>query len=426
MSYTHEDLREAVFRKVHGKPDTDGTYTVMDPLLRDGVREVVETMDLRSTKRSVGLALAGRNDIIYDETTGTYDVPTLVAVGQQALENEYHCPIDVKDYTVIDIRKRTDRSKPYSLVSEEEFDIRKNLEDSIFAIKDREQIRTLMINGVPAINTLDVHDCDTYNGDGTFTAVGDASAIATEVSDYVEGDGAVTFGSSNSQTTAGVVNSTFTAVDLSAYEDQKLFVWVKIPTTVDLTKLTSFTLRWGSDASNYLSKTVTRNNESLAFYYGWNLLKFDWASATQTGTPDLTAIDYVSFFMTKDASMAAVTGWIVDRILVAIDSGVDLVYYSKYGWQDENGAWKENSTVDSDVLNVDSTEFNLIVFKCAQVVSENLDNSEDADKYENRFNTKAELYLGRNPSEAKPITSSYYNVGSLADVPDDTTDDENE
>lgn len=421
MLYTHEDLRKAVFRKVHGKPDTDGTYTIMDELLRDGVSETIDTIDLRSTKRSVQLSLAGRNDIIYDEDTGTFDLPTLVAVGQQALDNEYHCPIDVKDYDVIDIRKRVDRSKPYSLVSEEEFDIRKNVENYIFAIKDREQIRTLMVNGVDDINTLDIHDCDTYNGNGTFSAVGDASAIATEITDYVEGDGAVSFSSSNTQVTAGITNTGFTSVDLSAYEDQKVFVWVKIPTTVDLTKLTSFTLQWGSDASNYLSKTVTRNNESIAFYHGWNLLKFDWASATETGTPDLTAIDYVSFYMTKDVTMGAVTGWIVDRILASIDSGVDLIYYSKYGWQSEDGAWKSRSTVDSDQLNADETEFNLIVYKCAQIVSDNLIQPEDADKYENTFNKKATLYLGRNPSEAKVMTSTYYDTGSSNT--DDTNDD---
>ncbi len=410
---TLADLRYAVRDQIHGDPDAVGASTVIDRIIKRAVRENTSDIDLRSAKRSVALALSGQNDVIYDESDGFYDLPSVQAIGAQAAEFEYLCPTDLKGQAVIDIKARTSRVKEYGLTTQEEFDRRKLFDTSLFAISDNQWLRKLLVSGVPTLNTALLHDCDTYNGNGTFTAVGTATTVATEVTEFVEGDGAVSFTSGTGNTTAGIQNTTMTAVDLTAYDDHDLFVWVKVPATAAISSVSSFTLRWGSSSSNYWSVSVTKTHEQLAFFNGWNLLRFSWADATVTGTPDITAVDFVSFFMNKTSGMASVAGWIVDRIIAAINSNTDVVYYSKYGWQTSAGAYIEDASADTDFLNADTEEFDLHVLRACMFASIKLGSSPDIQLFDGLFNRKKEQYLERYPSEAKLLTTHSYNLSSL-------------
>lgn len=416
---TFADLRQDVLDACHGKPDSDGTTTILDRLIKRAARETVVDVDLRSTKRSAQLSLAHQNDTIYEETDGTYDLPTLQAIGAQADDYQYACPNDLKGTAIVDIQARTNRIREYFLTTPEEFDRRKLHDNSLVAFSDKSWVRKILATGVPDIDAATIHNCDTYNGNGTFTAVGGASSVASEATKFVQGVGAVTFNSDLGTATAGIQNTTMTAVDLSAYEDNDLFVWVYIP---DATLITSFTFRWGSDSSNYWSDTVTQTHDQLAFYAGWNLLRFDWSAATETGSPDSSAVDFVSFFMTKDAAKTAATGWIVDGMMASINSNTDVVYYSKYPWQTSTGSYLENSTADTDLLNADTDEYSLFVNRAAKIVSAKLGSTQDVQFFDAEYANGKRRYILDHPSEAKIQQTTHHRLASLSGSIHDTTD----
>lgn len=409
--FTRATARQDVLDQVHGNPDSDGTNDTSNRLITRAAREVTSDVDLRSNKRSVQLALSGQNDVIYEETDGTFDLPTIQAIGTTAAANEFACPNDLKGTAIIDLKARSNRSKEYRLTTQEEFDRYKLQDLSMIAVSDNSLLRKVLATGVPEITTLMIHDCDTYNGNGTFTAIGTATTIATEASDFVEGTGAVSFVSGTSGTTSGITVNDMDEVDLTSYEDDHdLFVWVYIPSTTDVA---SFTLRWGSSSANYWSVTVTHTHEQLAFYQGWNLLRFPWADATETGTPDASAVDFLSFFMTKQSGTASSAGWIVDRICASINSGHDLVYYSKYPWQTSTGEYLESAAVDADFLNADTDEYDLIVLRASELISIKLGKMEDAKAFASLYQDKRTQYQMRNPSESKWLQTSGFFLGSL-------------
>lgn len=88
----------------------------------------------------------------------------------------------------------------------------------------------------------------------------------------------------------------------------------------------------------------------------------------------------------------------------------NIYYYSRYGWQDQSGNYKENSTVDGDFINCTTDEYNLILLKCTEFAAEEVD--EEANqvrsirgalvfnpRYE-KFNRLKKDYEKNHPSEA--------------------------
>lgn len=411
--YTKSKLRQDVLDNIKGNPDSSGT-TVIDRILNRGVSRTLDDVDTRSTKRKFRLSVSHANDIIYDDSDGTYDLPTSVATAVQSNKYEFHCPTDLKGRKIIDIVKRTDRptTAQYRLVGEEEFDRRKTVDRYLVSISDNSLERRLLVSGIDEITTETVNSVDSVTGNGTWSAVGGASAVANETESFVEGDGAVSFTSDLGSATAGIKNSTMTAVDIEAISDNdgSVYVWVYIP---EASNITSFTLDIGSSSTAYRSMTVTHTTDLVAFYAGWNLLRFDFGDATDTGTPDMGAVDYVSFYVNKDTAKAVATGWIVDAVIAANDSGNDVLYYSKYPWMSTDGVFKLESDDDDDFLVCDSDEYNMFVEKCSELACVRLGNDKDKQMHKAEYAESVTRYFMRYASESQPETDQYHYLGSL-------------
>lgn len=95
-----------------------------------------------------------------------------------------------------------------------------------------------------------------------------------------------------SGTSGTITISGQTAVDLTQYQDRSSVYLTYYPTNV--TNLTSLSIKLGSSASDYylISATTDYLGETLTAN-AWNRIKFSWANASVTGTPDITAIDYI-------------------------------------------------------------------------------------------------------------------------------------
>lgn len=177
-----------------------------------------------------------------------------------------------------------------------------------------------------------------YNEDGTWVGQLDAINVTSDLDEFKTGNGSVKFDidvSSDAGNVAAIENSTFTSVDLSSYEDAGKFrMWAYLP---DVTYISSITLRWGSDSSNYWSLATTKDYVDEALKDGWNLLEFDWSDSAvvETLSPSSAAIDYLQFRIAYSANQPDDTDFRIGSIRIANSYGANDVYSVTYLYQPE-------------------------------------------------------------------------------------------
>jgi len=153
---------------------------------------------------------------------------------------------------------------------------------------------------------------------------------------------------------------------------------------------------------------ITTNNEGIVFQPGWNLLRFDLVNKVIIGNPDCSQCSYVAIFMTKDAAKVSETDYRFDDLRIKKGDKYEIIYYSKYGWQNSTGAYLENSTADTDYVNCDTDEIRLIEYKGAELMERRLKNHNEADRYLNLYERYKEIYRQNNPSEALILQQTYH------------------
>ena len=383
-TYTRTMLKASVNSRIHNKI---GILSDSETTLNNGVREAISFVDFRSMKRKSSLAPNLFNDIYH-----------------------YTCPTDLKGMKIVDLQPQTgERSKfnDWELTTESEFDRRKETEYNLLAFSDRDFTRKLLVSASVNDDGFTVSPLDSLTGGGTWALFGDGTNVTQDSYEYVKGSASINFDiSAAGGTTAGIQSSDIPTFDLTNYASNgSAFVWVYITSTTDIT---NYILRLGSDSSNYYSMTATTTNEGLAFSTGWNLLRFAFSGKSTTGTPDDDACDYAAIYMTKTAGKISETDYRFDHIIVKLGAIYNLIYYSKYPWQSSSGTYKENSTADTDYINVDTEEYQMIVEKCVEHASNEIRESEDALTSSNKFEKLKREYQRSYKGEGLRSESTYY------------------
>lgn len=400
--YTQTQLQSDINGKIKGKI---GILVDAQSTMNQGVREAIADIDFLTMRRRVQLT------------------PNLF----QGLF-EYLCPTDLKGYSIITVQDQIfGRARPWSLVPYEQFMRRQDA--NTIAVSDYDFIRKVFLNtvkrngygpsptGASGLNdgtilpnaSVVIANMDSLtSGGGTWEPFGDVSvgAVYQDQDNFVEGNGSIRFDiNANAGTTAGIQNNALAASDLSTFFNQNgsFFYWAYIASP---TNLTSYTLRLGSDSSNYKYQAVTSQFDSTAFVTGWNLLQFNALNLQTQGSPVLTAITHAALFMTKTTGKVSETGYRFDILQARRGQVNNLYYYSSYGWQSSGGTWKENSTAPSDVLNVGSEEYQIILSKCAELAAGEVDEQRVEDKEEKRYEKLKKIYMQANPSEALIMIST--------------------
>ena len=196
-----------------------------------------------------------------------------------------------------------------------------------FCIPINGGVQTLRVaspNGLSA----SMNTATAYNQNGTWVG---ASAIGTVATDNYEGwnyPSSVSFafnGTSGTLTNDATNYPTFNAVDLTAYQNRSnIYVDIDAPS---VTNLQSYTLKWGSDASNYWQVTATTDYIGAAFTTGWQKIKFEWSNPTQVGTPVVSAIDYLQLTVTCSGSTNLGT-FRIQNFFVSENIPIQMTYYS--------------------------------------------------------------------------------------------------
>lgn len=381
MVYTRANLKSRINAGIKNKQDM---LVSINDTINDAVRFALSEVDFRSTKRKAYLSSNLFTNI-----------------------DTYNCPTDLKAQKVIDLIPQVNRStnSEFNLVPTEEFDRRK--ENRTIAVDDRDSLRKLRISAAIDDRALTISTLDSITaGGGTWEVVGDAENLTQDSDDYVKGAASLKWDiGTGGTTTAGIKNTSLSTFDFTDYRNQSIFHWVYIVST---TNLTNFILRIGNDTSNYLTKTVTTTQEGTAFVTGWNLLRFDMSTATTTGTVTLTTFDYAQIHMTKTAGKVSETGYRSDQLIAQRGQIYSVLYYSKYAWQTSAGTYIENSTDDSDYVNVDTDEYSIMIQKGIEMAAAEIEEDSIEKKANQRYTGLAATYLNDNPSEAKIITTTYY------------------
>ncbi len=388
MSYNVLDLKNDLSGSLHGT--TANQIQNLDGVIDRAARQLLLDIDPMETKRTMEFVAPIFNTVF-----------------------DYPLAADVKGNKIIDIFPQVQRlpSDIWTQAYNQAFDIAKQnifSMSNMFTINYNSSLKTIRINA-PWLNPPNIlNQIDDITDNGTWAVGGTASGLSVNNTNFAQGAGSLQFDATTGA--AYIENSTMSAVDLSAVENQSsLFVWVYVPTAANLT---SVNLLWGSSAANYYSETVTQTQQVTAFVNGWNLCQFPWASVSTVGTPNAAAISYarVTLNLTANATACKVNG--LNSILGTI---LNYEYYSKYLFRDAStGAYQETVTDDSNLINLDTDSFNLL-FNLVGYYATQQQQGLDAQFYDGTFfkqNYDAGVlrYKAMYKSETQLPQSMYYSM----------------
>lgn len=361
-------------------------------------------VDLDSVHNELGCFSRAARQLIADVDLFESKRKTTTPVTLYDSVYDYSAPTNLKADKIIDIRKQVARS------SNDNFDARHNeyfdltQKDNTFSVEYRNNTKVLRVN--KQMSTVKV--IDGANATTGWSVGGDATNLTLDSLNYVAGSGALKFDLSGASGTAHIENSTITDVDLTTHEDESsLFVWVFFP---DSSIITNVDLRWGSDSSNYWNRTVTAGHFA-AFTNGWNLLRFDWDGATETGSPVVTAVDYVRVTINYDGTVE--TDIRVDNIVSNFGSLFDVLYYGDQIFQNSSGTYISSPTSDDDVIVLEDQSINMFLYKVAEIMSQQMQQqgqSVDVQYFANEYAKATKHYKQKFPSQAIKPKGVYYSI----------------
>lgn len=262
-----------------------------------------------------------------------------------------------------------------------------------------------------------LHACNTFDGNGTWTADGttDATNVATDAVNYFEGSGSVRFDVDVSQSagnTATIYNADMASVDTSDSNDPYLFIYVFIP---DVTNVTGVNISYGSDTSatpstkaNYYTFAATTQFGGDALVTGKNLIGIQKSSATETGTVDDAAITYLEVELTYSASQTDMSNVRIDGIILRDGELHEIRYFTKNLVDSNAGVSQETFQADDDVLILNEEGELLFTEFAAGHLASNIREFSSAKIYMNNAEMAISEYRTRYPSERKLVQKSYY------------------
>lgn len=287
---------------------------------------------------------------------------------------EYALASDVKGVSILDIRPQVNRTgrdifnQDYS----QQFDLAaqnngQNGNISQFNIKFNSSLKTIEINSATSPPAIIMNTASGTTINGTWVAGGGAQNLSTNNINWVANGGSLQFDLAAGQFTGYLENSTMDALDLSENLNQATdFLWSWLPTA---SAFTNIKLRWGTDSSNYYERTAAVTQANTTFQNGWNQTGYVWKDATVVGAPDASNIVYLRVTWTYDGTLQ--TAVLLNNITCQMGQILNYLYYSKYLFRDViTGAYQENVTDNSNLINLDTESYNLLFYQVAYLASQ--------------------------------------------------------
>lgn len=256
-----------------------------------------------------------------------------------------------------------------------------------------------------------------------WVASGSASNLTADNTTFYQNPASLRFlltGSSTGILTRAEQNQ----INLSDYEDVGVaFLAIMIPDGATATNLTSIELRLGSSSTNYNNVSETEGFLGAWIDGQWLLVAFDFASASQTGTPDWSAIDYVQVRLVHTGTF---TNFRVGGLWMSFPTPAQILYQSAAIFLATGSTSPTVAiTADTDTIILTDPAYNIFQFECATAVLQNTGaGASDASSIKinqilhgvrarNGAVIEAGLYdlfRGDNPSQEIRTLGSYYDT----------------
>lgn len=371
----------------------------IQPLIRDTTGNTVTNTDIRLSANRGLRHLQQRYGISATKSRSVINVyPNIY---------EYAAPSDFHDWVAL-----IDRGNPIDFDKLSPSDFWRTLNSRRRTVSTDNILgdKFLLINYDGAGNNTTLNSMNSLTDNGTWSADATTDALNIRQDKVVkkQGSGSVAFDVDVSQSLnnyAAIVNTTSNSLDLSDYEDKgSVFAWVYLP---DVTYISSVTLRWGSSSSNYWEGTETTSFNGNSLLNGWNRIGTSWSGATETGSPDSSAVDYLYVRVTYSASQTDDTDFRVDLMQVATPSSLELSYTSKYFVKSSSGTLQETFSAVDDYSLLEDQEADLLFYYILQDAHLIKEQNNELQRAQQQFERAVRDYHMRNGSERKRPTFQY-------------------
>lgn len=198
----------------------------------------------------------------------------------------------------------------------------------------------------------------------------------------------------------GTISGTFASTDITA----KLWGIARLAVNLsDAATVTNIKLRLYSSDTDYFEMTTSTDSVNDSLIAGWNMLRFDMATRTETGSPDSTAVLKwaLIFALTDDTTI------ILDELVLQETEKMYLEYISNRLFVDgTTRQWKEEPESDADYINLDRDSSSILHFEAARLIGKKpIAGLNFTDELAREY----QQYWEKHPSDAQPLS---YNVSS--------------
>lgn len=389
-------IKTKIQSRLHGATlnQVSDFYTIC----QDAAEMMLSRIDPQETIRKIGLI-----NPIY---TDTYDY---------SLPEDFKSPADLNPQANADQINNSDLSRTYS----RDFINRKK--DNQFAIVWRDAVQFMRFSKKLSTPVLFDSADSIYSGDTEWEIGGNASNLTEDSFNFIAGAGSLRCDVSNSGA------------------------------------LVNVNIRIGNDNSNYYTKTITTGHFE-AFKIGWNLLRFDFSTATLVGVVDTSTMSYVKITTTYNTSQTAyfektltlpinlsennytTDGAVflyqyfdsltslsilrLDNIVVSTGTLYDITYYSNHLFRTNAGVWITKPTIDTDIVNLSDVSYKIFEAEICRIIAQEIqgasgsfdyaywntmlegDSEDNSDRREGLY----DRYMRQYPSERIEGTISYYDT----------------
>jgi len=376
--------------------------------LKTDLQGILNVLDLSKVASINNIIERAARDVIAD--ADPYELVRDVQISAPIYRDAYYyaSPSDLKGNGIIDIYKQGDRSDDTSyFIHKTAFDARRYKDDQTFTVERLNGSLVLRINKTSE-NYAVIDNVQTTTG---YTATANVSNLSKDTIQYISGGAALKFDlDAGSDPTTATVTSAIPSHDLTKYDNEgAFFMWFYLPVA---SSITSIGIDIGNDASNYFTSTETTTHDGNGFSNGWNLVRFD-VFGSETGTVDITAIDYYAIDIVHDGTAQANIR--MDYLTVTLGDFYRVKYYSKFMFTSiATGAFIEKITSDSDTINLDSDSYNLLLYKTGaySIQSQHDFNykpgDSESDRFEKEYQVRLKAYKRRYKSERLRKQVVYY------------------
>jgi len=248
-----------------------------------------------------------------------------------------------------------------------------------------------------------------------FTAGGSASGLVTDTVNYYEQPSSLRFNLSGSST--GTITGDISSVDLSTYEGVGVvFLAIETPSVADLTSITA---RVGSSSGDYVAITETEGFLGAWTANNWLLVAFDLAGASETGTVDWTAIDYLQV---RIAHTASINNFRLGGMWVSMPSLNEIIYQTAAIFKNlTTSVLSQSITSDNDLIILNDAAFSILELECAKTVALQMSGGAYTTQIQgfddiltsakDPMNGLYARYAANNPSTQLRQIDSYYDLG---------------